>query len=694
VVFPGDTDGSDTKVWMDWSTWSETDAFIEKYMVFFPGFPSPPAGDYTPMAKGMEKANAQIAASTAPYKLVIMLSDGMPYPESYSQQEEIESVHIPFAREHHIIYSPVLLGAGEDAASGLLNWIALKTDYITNPQTSPPYFSFNATNVDEIQAKYDAAITGVSTRIVPKKVTLIEKVNEILEVVDAKLIIQESEFSQNQIDPSTPLDNAVNQFKATGRFHIIFTELVGEVTLKFSVKLKLSEVPLADLSGDYIEVPVNNTAESSITLDHPMYGTLCTSYWPQTKLRFLTGVHVSKELIDPPVGGDYSVKITMANMRATPLEWFWIKETPSIHFDISEITDDFGFSPFSLIVNHFMRPRTVSCLHRIYENTLSPTQMDQLDNNVIEYFQNFVLPYAGQFDPYLCRYDVTFNLPQRGIFKLVWNVPPLEERTLCFKVKGASIGARTSGTPHLRSNPVDDHYLKPPLASRYRYPGVVEWKYLESNPELEHIVVHGPKPELGIITCFDVIFLEHFFEDLVGIEPLAWPNDAPPNRAKVLDSSDITPKGLRGSPDPLGLSIVVRNSGNQSGFASLTARSIFIPFPDANNPPNEWVKPFECRYDDPQINVDARARATLPATYDSVILGNGISVPVADHPTMFSTFSGWVISTVDIGPATGELFLGNNNAIEIKFFDPPMPPINPSYWEGFWGGFRRTSKTT
>ena len=685
VVFSGDPDGSDTEIWMDWRTWSETEQFIAEYMAA--GIHAPPDGTYTPMAKGMELANAQLAASTKPYKMVIMLSDGKPEPEYYEQQGQIQSVHIPFAREHEIIYSPILLGGGEDGASGLLDKIALETDYITDSL----YFSFNAVNANEIKDKYDSAITGVSTRIVPKRIILEEKVNELLEVIDARLIIEENEFSRNQIAPTTPLAEAISQFETTGRFYIKFTELVGEATLKFDVKLKLRDVPLAALQQDYIEVNVNNTNNSSITFDHPMYGTLpqiTGDDWPQTKLRFLTGVHVTKELIAPTVGSDYQVKISMVNMRATPLEWFWITESPSKYVDISEINDAFGFSPFSIIVEKFMIPHSFNWLLTVFEEDFDTSQKrERLRDKVTEYLRNFVLPFADQFDPYLCRYDI--ERAQRGIFKLVRNVPPLGERSLIFKVKGA-----TFGTPRWRSDPVDNPLKKPPITSRYRYPGVAGWKYLEPNPEFGQIVLSGPKPEFEIDTCYhDYEFLALFFESLVGISPLTYENIPPPDPYEMLDSKDITLQGLHGTPGPLGLSIVIRNRGDTRGSTRLTVKSLFIPFANPKEPIDRWFKPFLCQVEDFSISINGRqdvhhpTESTFNIIYTNMILSDGTNVPVNEHQDMFNNFAGWIITTVDIHPVTNELLLGNNNAIGIKLFLPPRR-ARPSLWQRFIEGIR------
>lgn len=265
VVFCGDINGSDTEVWMNWSSWSETELFMSEYLEDNSVHP-PKAGGLTPMTKGMQKANAQFIDSNKPYKLVIMLSDGSSEPDFYGQQGEIQSVHVPFARENEIIYSPVLLGAGEDGASGLLDKIALETDYISDSL----YFSFRAATADEIKEKFDGAITGVSTRIVPKRIILVEKVNQYLEVVNASLMIEENEFSQNQIDPITPLSNAINTFKNTGRFYIKFTELVGEIILRFDIKLRLLHVPEEALQEEYFEVSVDNIIDSSITFNHPI----------------------------------------------------------------------------------------------------------------------------------------------------------------------------------------------------------------------------------------------------------------------------------------------------------------------------------------------------------------------------------------------------------------------------------------
>ena len=115
--------------------------------------------------------------------------------------------------------------------------------------------------------------------------------------------------------------------------------------------------------------------------------------FPQTSIRFLTGVHVSKELIPPIDGGEYQVKINMANINANTLKWFWIKESPSKYVDVSEINDNFNFSPFRIIIDRFVLGHTFNVLRDLYEDYFdTPQKLNQLREKINQYKQNFIYP--------------------------------------------------------------------------------------------------------------------------------------------------------------------------------------------------------------------------------------------------------------------------------------------------------------
>jgi len=398
--------------------------------------------------------------------------------------------------------------------------------------------------------------------------------------------------------------------------------------------------------------------------------------FPQTSIRFLTGVHVSKELIPPIDGGEYQVKINMANINANTLKWFWIKESPSKYVDVSEINDNFNFSPFRIIIDRFVLGHTFNVLRDLYEDYFdTPQKLNQLREKINQYKQNFIYPLATQFDPYLSRYNIERS--QRGIFKLVRDVPPLGQRYLTFKIKPSAFG-----TPCFKYSSVDNPAIKPPIASRYRCSGIANWKYLQPNPGFGQTVIPGPKPELEIDTCYDYFQLAMFYESLIGITPRTYENDPDPNKHEMLDSKDIEILGIRRNPDDLGLNVLIRNLGDARATTQLTAKSVFIPFEDPREPLSNWFNPFVCKVENFDITVEARQSEYQPTEtnfkipYSNMIQYNGSIEPIIQHYNLIRNFNGWVITTIDIDPASGELKLANNKAIEIKYFGPPRVPLS------------------
>ena len=694
VSFSGEPDGPETEVWQDWKTWGETEVYVAMRALH-----PPRAGTYTPMARGMQLANNQFATSTRFYKMVIMLTDGLPEREGHfpdrEQELEIETVHIPDAVDEQILYSAILLGASDDEASILLARIAEATDYITEPPENPPRFYFQTANVNEIESEYEELFRALFERVVPQRVILTEKVNAKLRVDNVSFSLDAS--SQNAIHASTPLADAIEDFKQVdGRFRIVLKELIGEAVLKFSVKLNMDWVNEEELNEDFIHVPVNviDTAQSGIQYDYPVdagYITIGPSELPQTTIRFLTGVHVTKELIDPSSAGiddNHSVQITMANVALTKLDWFWIKEFPSFYVDTMQIEDDYNFSPLNLIINHMLFPFTMTYLH----------EFDLWREAVRTYFQDIASMFADQIDPYLCRFWFTYN--QSGIFKLATDIESLGVRRLTFKVKGISFGEPTQ-----LNEPVDNPAIKPPESSRYRYPGVEQWKYLQPNPDFSQIRLPGPRPEMSIRTCFDRD-IDLFFESLLRIRSLpsylcldGIRERESEGRWKMLDSEHISPSGLWNSPadESFGLFINIYNRGTCGGSSTVRAKSILIPFPEPSGQLNEPSLSSTMVYtSEGQIEVECREAAygpfpsgTIHLTYDSLTKDDGTTVKLDKN--IPRSFSGFMINIVYIDAATGvgtdakdELLLSNNSAIEVIRVLKPSVTEEETWFEKVW----------
>ncbi len=704
VSFSGEPDGSETVVWMDWSTWSETETFIQQ----LDDHP-PPAGIYTPMAKGMELANHQFNTSNRFYKMVILLTDG--YPESSHaapdmvQEHEIQNVHIPYAKNHMILYSTILLGFPDEYASLLLSYIASETDYITNPPPDPPRFYFNTSDVNEIQSAYSDFFQGIFKRIVPHNIILSEKVNSMLIVDDVSLILNAS--IQNPVHPSTPLQDAIQQFEGIdGNFYIRLKELTGEAMLRFTVKLDINSGDVTDsmLNQDYIEVPVNHTDtdDSYIYYDSPSETGITTIgplSIPQTKIRFLTGVHVSKELIAPQNGGfdeGHTVDIEMVNARASSLGWFWLKEFPSYYVDVSEIIDDYEFRPFEHIVKKIMKP--------IVSKWIIGQDVDWVDGDLFgvsyvkhwidSYYDDIINAFSNTLDPYLSRFY--FGLGrlgmQHGIFKLKQDIPARAEHHLNFKVKGSAFG----DPPTQITRPVDNPAKKPPESSRYRHTGVEFWEYVEPNPDLSQIRLPGKRPELQIHTCFDRD-IDQFFEKLVGIQNY----EVPHSLIKTLDSEDIRPTGFYLENyddllDPIGLLVTIENKGTCTGNTAIRARSIIIPYPDVDIPVERWdtQQPRPMTAEKTKIiQINSREIKTTQVVYTHLSTvptrvrtspGTGFDHAKIEIDPDFvkkftKTFKGFIINIVDVEPASGvgpdtrdEIWLCNNSAIEIVHIESPF----------------------
>ncbi len=663
VVFSGEPAGSETIVWKDWSTWSEIDSWISNIDNH-----RPPTGTYTPMAKGMDLANAQFSSVTNSYKMVIMLTDGVPASSSNPsydtvQEDQISNSHVPFAKDHGIIYSVIPLGLDNNESMNNLKFICVETNYVF-PLDPEFFYLDNANDADMIEDCYEEAFCAIKDRLVSRNLSIREIVNPLLSIRNAEISIQLTSESGNMVHPATPSEQALERFEDDNIFEITFMELVGEVILSFEVGLNQTLVELNDVSGDFIEIEVNNTIDSNCSYQHGNLGIVTTEpgNWPQTVIRFLTGVRVTKELLYDTDTEEYHVNIKVLNLSYSPLNWFWVRESPSLEVDSSERQDDYQFDPFSLIVDELLVKHSIDLFPHDVRRRLPQFSF-------ASYFDLIKDAYRTQLNPFLCRYWFSGTpITQHGYFIATKDIPALGDKNFKIKIQGSKF---TPNGNSISTKSVDHPLKKPSENSIYRHALIDNYEDLVPNPDFSQITTQGPKADLSIRTCFDGYIYE-FYESLLGITRI--PND---DLFDMLDSEDITPMGVWFQPDEqrFGLRIKIRNSGNVAGQGRLVIRSIFIPFLEKGTSPSSWNESiFECGAVR-DINIAAGGQGMIPniteleVPYEEIIdyKGNRLTQPAIPP----KEFHGWMINTVEIKNIGGEIMSGNNRAIEITAILPP-----------------------
>ncbi|MFX1564320.1 MAG: hypothetical protein ACFFDP_13535, partial [Promethearchaeota archaeon] len=468
------------------------------------------------------------------------------------------------------------------------------------------------------------------------------------------------------------LEESRQTFMDNGHFNVMFKELIGKATLVFYIRMNWED---QTGDGEYIEVDVNKIAECHLGYYHGNLGYLnYQGEWPQLTIRFRTGLFVKKKMLEE--NGEHYVHITVSNFRSQPLAWCWVRENPAPNISISEIEDNFEFRPFREIALRYMFEKAKSIFYPRIRWSWRP----DFEKYLIRFYRELVVRLAEDLDPYLCRFRSSGG--NCGVFKFARDIPPMGTRELSFKVSPASFSKDLN--PALLSEPVDTVLEKPSDVSRYRHPETtgalpdVLWEFLEPNPLYTQFSTPNPIPDLRLYTGFRNT-IDLFYEILLEIQPLFKEIDIHSEAfsplIRLLECREITITGLHGEQERFGLSVTVANLGNAPGTASLSLRSIFVPFPDPRLPLDRMFKsPWQCKLDTNPVTVDDGQELTLKLHYSKIMTIDGKEVKIT--PETLEEFSGWVISTVDIAKARGELRTSNNNAITIvmKLHPRDLPP--------------------
>lgn len=717
----GETATSEPESGQGWKKWSEIRGTIEDLI-------SSGASGKTPMADGMKKANLLLKNSNGFFKLAILLSDGAPTNDTYTNTPYAAIVGedpVPFedglvyeAYSNRILYSTIYLlrdiTVYTPEVNNLLMKIARGTDYITrysSPSANPKYyFCLADISIDEIVNSYLELFGDIMTRAVPQSVIL-------RECIDKKLLIDQDvaiTFSGNgfreeqnilrfgteaEAADITTLEGALEFFKQTRIFEIHLNELHGEATLKFSVKLNLDAINLDNYPEpeDHVCIDVDLLPgdESYISYLHPTSGAGSTRVnfpLPQARICFKKGLFVRK--VYHPTVTNNLVKIEFCNLDIHPVEWLEIAEYPSGFLNVNDIQDDFEFKPFRLLFNRIIMPWFFEkTWNWIFERSPYAEYLQSLpletqrrvrsaSLNKLEEVHEILVNKERYLDPYLCQFSfeekppTTTNLndfwrttTQRGIYKLTENIPPLSSKILSFSIEDASYLNR-NGTEWLNWH-VDALYPKSGIThtmSWYSAEGIQNYQMVTPNPIHTQLASsENSRPDLFTRSCFyanDVNKLRRLF-----LGPL------PNNPWEMLDSSSI--KAIwEPEESKYGVSVKIYNHGGIVGINSLvkiTSYFMFFTGEHEFNPNSNYeFEPLP-----PVFATDERVihriypedTITYKIYYDRLY-----QLDVRDRTININELKqvkyAVMINVVDISPAEDEIMVGNNKAIEIIQIKP------------------------
>lgn len=707
-----------------WKSWSETRDTVQNLM----NQPPPDPGDRTPMADGMKQVNELLGGSDGFYKIVILLSDGLPTEDDFTDTpwETITGQGLPAdevslireAYQNRILYSTVYLWTQPSpfrpAVNTLLWLIAKGTDYIT-PYSTPndvPKYYFRITDASELAGAFQTLLGEVAPRMVPQDVTIREHINEKLLIdQDAEVVFFGDGFQESEnilgfgdeatAEGITTLEGALDLFRENRIFEIRLNELRGEATLAFSVKLDQDSISADEFSNDRIclEVDVGPGHESYISYLQPTGGPGSSPVrdpLPQARICFKKGLSARK-ICDPQATGDL-VKIEFSNLDLHPVGWLEVAEFPSGFVNASETDDDFGFKPFRMLLKNRIIPWFLELVAGVamelipdYDSLPSSTIMGiahGIREAAVDSLTQAYAPLLERetlFDPYLCQFQFAEDPPaassldgfwrtinQRGIYKLIQNMPPLSTRSIQFQVRDAS---------YLKPA-VEDRWLNWHVDALFPKYGVIHtmsWyratdmraeNMLTPNPDYSQLVSSNGKPDLFTSTCFwskDVRKLHALFEGSRSV------NDP----EGMLNSVDIMPI-WRQHGRIVGVSVKVHNCGGQPAESRLQVKSFFMPFTGKELLIDRDVVRYEFKASPPffgdgecNIQVYPDSPEGFKIYYDRLYdMVTGRQVEVGFLRRIRHAV---IINVVDIWPAEEEVMLSNNKAIEIVRFVPGQP---------------------
>lgn len=660
----------------------------------------------TPMAHGMKLANDLLASSSSLYKLVILLSDGEPTPDSYTNTpvSTITEELCDFAFAQRILYSSIYLTVQNPPDdSGLLKEITRETDYVTDylaPSEDPALY-FRISEAGQIAGSYGALFNLFTARAVPQSVILREKVSPLLFVdPEAQVSFGGDGIAENQnilgfgsaaaAAGVTTLDGALQLFKQSGIFEIHLNELDGSASLQFSVKLRVEAVNPDEYPGEEVCVDVDDLSAigSYITYLHPSGGSGSTEMTlpsPQARVCFKKGLCVRK-LYDQGADGEL-VKIEFSNLDLHPVAWLEVAEYPSGFLNVKEIADDLEFKPFRRlfdgVISDWWYGQTWNWANAAspYRSKLGAMSAQALQlllhnwKNTLRSTYSPLLKEEGTLDPLLSQFGFVELPPetahlddfwrtghQRGIYRLT-SLRPLTTKNLLFRIEDASYWQREGDA--ILSWHIDALYPKAGITytmSFYFAAGMRNKKMVVPNPLHTQLVSSLRRPDLFTTTCF-------LDKDISKLKPL-FAGPLPGNAWQMLDSVDIEP---RWDPEQnaYGLRVRVRNGGGHaSAETGLTVQSYFLLFTGSHeflDPDNLTLTPIApaCAMASTEIGaIAAGGNQVVDFRYNQIhfMTTRAATVPVDLLRTARYIL---MINTVQIEPARDELLTGNNTAIEI-----------------------------
>lgn len=705
--------GSAAELVQPWSSWSATSQTIAQLAGGGSG--------KTPMAHGMNATNNLLAGSDGFFKMVVLLSDGLPTEDNLTEKpyETITGLDLPSDQEsliskafrERILYSTIYLCPEPSAfvapVNTLLAMIARGTDYVTEytSLSDTPAFYFNISETDAMAAAYADLFNTVKDRALPQNVIIREKISDKLLIDGVTSISLTGDYftpEQNILGFGAEAENAgvsslgdaFKRFAETGEFEIHLNELRGELALRFSVKLDLENIPPEELPDDYISVDVD-----ILTAEHGVLRYLEPTGGPGSvervvtlpQARILFGVGVSARKIYEPSGTGNVVRIEVTNVSSTPAEWCAVAEQPSGFVNVADVQDDFGFDPFDLICSgHFKgwffdRLWKTASKHNVYGmRHWSIWRQREVSRDWKRRVGTLVDGFRAKinadidFNAYLKRFSCRELPPeandidrfwrtesQRGIYCLARQIPPLGKREIRFTIQDASF-LIDDGIDQFLNWPVDAIFPKSDIElskSWYRAAGFQNERQLLPNPRHGQIASHANAgSDLYVETCFtekDLVRLRRLF--MAPLLPEA-------DRWKLLDSEGIKVTwGQRG----FGASVRVINHGARASNATrMTVRSYLMALSGVYQSAGyEFPEAYAYR---PLPILSARQTVNVPAIpatgYRDIAVDYGHllqNVPDRLQLDLGLVKHGILVNVVDIAVPRKERFPGNNQAIEI-----------------------------
>ncbi len=218
----------------------------------------------TNMEDGIRKANSLLANSLNAVKICILLSDGMPTPNTNEQSMNIDQILMREANNIGIRYFTI--GTGNNPASGLLLDIANRTsgEYIYEP------------DYDELQVVLEGLFYKIGRNVVASKVILNEYVNtEVVSIVD------NSWFYSDSIND---LPREIAYFPSTGRISISIGSLPIHQSRQFSFMVHTNNCLSPNSIEDSVMIYPNNS-----TIVKYIY-----AQTPSEAIAFLTPIYCHK----------------------------------------------------------------------------------------------------------------------------------------------------------------------------------------------------------------------------------------------------------------------------------------------------------------------------------------------------------------------------------------------------------------